>query len=146
MQDLKCESPHSNLLWEGNYHQVAFCSHQLQHAFLLSSCHFYKKDNKTSCQWWWKWRRKNENEDNNDDDVDETNVCPLWLVYNELVARRHKKTFSKHLLSDATPWDDTIKMSCLKLTMSSLVPHLLDGLIFTLFWVNKKAGLFFCWG
>ena len=47
-----------------------------------------------------------ENNDflNNDDEVDQTNVSPLWLlVYdNELVRRRHKKTFSKHLLSDST--------------------------------------------
>ena len=33
-------------------------------------------------------------EENNDDEVDETNVCPLWLlVYNELVGRRHKNFF-----------------------------------------------------
>ena len=52
---------------------------------------------------------KKKDEDNNDDEVDETNVCPLWLVYNELVGRRHKKLFrniysQKNLLSDtATP-------------------------------------------
>ena len=113
MQDLKCESPPFKSLVKRKLYQVAFCSHRLQHAFVLLTLATFTKsttrlivngvDNDEDDE------KKDENGDNNDDEVDETNVCPLWLVYNELVGRRHKKLFrniysQKKLLSDtATP-------------------------------------------
>ena len=108
MHDLKYEPPFK--LARRKLYQVAFCSPEYIYAFVLS-LHLYRKYSKTMpmsmimamMMTMIKMRRRRmKYEENNDDEVDETNVCPLWLVYNELVARRHKN-FSKHLLSDATP-------------------------------------------